>query len=153
MTVDFARSTVLRTDPATAFDVSLDVGVHTEAFEDSDESIVAGVTSGSMGLGDTVTWRARHFGIWWRMTSTITEYERPDRFVDEQLRGPFKRFRHVHRFEDNGDGTTTMYDHVVFDAPLGPLGRIAEKVALERYLPVLIDRRNRELVEHFEPAP
>ena len=149
MTVDFARSTVLQTDPETAFDVSLDVGVHTEAFEDSDETIVGGVTSGSMGLGDTVTWRARHFGIWWTMTSTITEYERPHRFVDEQLKGPFRRFRHVHRFEGNDDGTTTMYDHVVFDAPLGPLGRLAEKIALERYLPVLIDRRNEELVDRF----
>jgi ligand-binding SRPBCC domain-containing protein len=42
-----------------------------------------------MKLGDTVTWRARHFGIAFQMTSAITDYERPIRFVDEQQRGPF----------------------------------------------------------------
>jgi hypothetical protein len=48
---------------------------------------LSGVTVGVMKLGDTVTWQARHFGIPFRMTSAITEYEHPGRFVDEQLRG------------------------------------------------------------------
>lgn len=47
-----------------------------------------------MKLGDTVTWRARHFGIAFRITSAITEYQYPSRFVDEQLHGPFRRWWH-----------------------------------------------------------
>ena len=42
-----------------------------------------------MSLGQTVTWQARHFGLPFRMTSKITEYERPTHFVDEQVSGPF----------------------------------------------------------------
>jgi hypothetical protein len=51
----------------------------------SGELAIGGVTSGIMKLGDTVTWRARHFGMIFQMTSAITEYQYPSRFVDEQL--------------------------------------------------------------------
>ncbi len=152
MTVEFVRSTVLATDPASAFDVSLDVDFHLESMSESGESIVGGVDRGSMQLGDTVTWRARHFGIWWTMTSTITEFDRPHVFVDEQARGPFKRFRHVHRFEEV-DGGTRMTDEVSFEAPLGPLGLVAERFALGSYLPKLIDLRNAELARYFDDRP
>ncbi len=110
----------------------------------SGERAVAGTTTGTIGLGETVTWRARHFGVVWRMTSAITALEAPHRFVDEQVRGPFARFRHEHRFERSADGTR-MVDEITFRAPLGPLGRIAERVALARYLPRLITERNAAL--------
>jgi hypothetical protein len=48
---------------------------------------IGGVTTGVMRLGDSVTWRARHFGVVFRMTSAITEYQPPSRFVDEQRGG------------------------------------------------------------------
>lgn len=81
--------TVISAPPAACFDLSLSVDAHTGSMAASGERAVAGVTSGVMKLGDTVTWRARHFGIAFRMTSAITEYQRPARFVDEQQRGPF----------------------------------------------------------------
>jgi hypothetical protein len=70
-----------------------------------------------MKLGDTVTWRARHFGITFRMTSAITEYQRPTRFVDEQQHGPFQRWWHEHTFEPVPDGKTLMIDVVEFGSP------------------------------------
>jgi ligand-binding SRPBCC domain-containing protein len=72
-----------------------------------------------MKLGDTVTWRARHFGITFRMTSALTEYQRPIRFVDEQQRGPFRRWWHEHTFESAAEGKTLMVDVVEFRSPLG----------------------------------
>jgi ligand-binding SRPBCC domain-containing protein len=109
----------------------------------SGERAVAGVTSGVMRLGDTVTWRARHFGIGFRMTSAITEYERPGRFVDEQQRGPFERWWHEHTFTAVDDGTKTlMVDVVEFGSRFGPLGEIAELLVLERYMTRLLRRRN-----------
>ena len=146
MTVRFERTTILPTAPDRAFDVSLDVDFHLQSFEDAGERIVGGVRSGGMQLGDDVTWRARHFGVWWTMTSVITEFERPNRFVDEQRSGPFKRFHHEHVFTEAGPGSTSMLDIVEFEAPLGPLGRLAERIALARYLPRLIDQRNAALV-------
>jgi ligand-binding SRPBCC domain-containing protein len=107
----------------------------------SGEKAIGGVTAGRIGLGQSVTWRARHFGISWTMTSQITELDEPHRFVDAQLRGPFKTFRHEHLFRPVAAGTE-MLDSITFQVPLGPLGWIAERVLLSWYLPHLIRQRN-----------
>lgn len=75
-----------------------------------------------------------------QMTSKVTELDRSNRFVDEQVRGPFRTFRHEHRFEQH-DGATVMVDHLEFDAPLGPIGRVVERVVLGTYLRKLIEER------------
>jgi ligand-binding SRPBCC domain-containing protein len=144
--VRFERRTSLPVDPEQAFDLSLSVDAHLDSFARTREQAVAGVTSGVIGRGEFVTWRARHFGITWTMTSAITAWERPHRFVDEQQHGPFKSFWHEHTFHPRGDGTE-LHDVVVFRAPLGVLGRIAERIALRRHLSHLIDIRNEFLVE------
>lgn len=74
------------------FDLSLDLDVHRRSMAHSRERAIGGVRAGRIGLGESVTWRARHFGIWWTMTSRIEELERPTRFVDAQTRGPFGSF-------------------------------------------------------------
>lgn len=66
--------TEIQAPPEVCFDLSLDVDLHTQS-TGAREEIVGGVRSGRMKLGDDVPFR---------MTSKITEYERPDRFVDEQ---------------------------------------------------------------------
>ena len=132
-------------DPTTAFDLSLSIDAHLGSFEGSGEQAIGGVTAGVIGLGEFVTWRARHFGITWTMTSTITEWDRPFRFVDEQRKGPFRSFRHEHVFEPVEHGTRLM-DHVEFEAPFGLLGRAVERLVLARYLRHLIDVRNTFLV-------
>lgn len=132
-------------DIESAFDLSLSIDLHLGSFARSGEQAVAGVTSGVIGLGEFVTWRARHFGVMWTMTSVITEWDRPRRFVDEQRKGPFRSFRHEHLLEavDNG---TRLRDHVEFTAPFGVLGRAAEQLVLASYMRRLIDVRNTFLV-------
>ncbi|GAB7074264.1 SRPBCC family protein [Streptomyces albidoflavus] len=127
------------------FGLSLDVDAHTASMARSGERAVAGVTSGAMALGDTVTWRARHFGVVWRMTSRITAYDHPTHFVDEQTAGPFHHWWHAHHFTPDGHGGTLMRDEITFQAPLGPLGRLAERAALDRYMPHLMRERNAHL--------
>lgn len=144
MTVAFRVVTELDAPPERAFALSLDIGAHERSMAASSERAVDGTTSGTIGLGESVTWRARHFGIVWRMTSRITALEAPHRFVDEQVRGPFARFHHVHHFEPSARGTR-MVDEIEFRAPLGPLGLLAEHLALARYLPRLIRERNASL--------
>ena len=70
--------------------------------------------------------------------------EAPDYFVNEQVKGPFRRFRHVHEFSQDSGGTT-MVDRIEFAAPFGPVGRLVEKLVLARYLRKLIETRNRHL--------
>lgn len=149
MTVRFELSTTIDAPVPSAFDASLDIDAHLASMESANEEAIGGVTTGRIGLGETVTWRARHFGIVWRMTSTISELDPPHCFVDEQVRGPFRRFRHVHRFEPRG-AATVMRDEIEFDAPFGPLGVLVERLVLRRYLTRLIVERNRYLKTTLE---
>ncbi|MFJ3956020.1 SRPBCC family protein [Arthrobacter sp. NPDC090010] len=139
--ITFADELWIKAPPELLFALSLDVDAHTGSMAASGERAVAGVTTGRLGPGETVTWEARHFGVRIRMTSRISEYRESSFFVDEQLSGPFRRWRHEHRFTLD-DGGTRMRDDVTFSAPLGPLGRIAELTVLRWYMPKLIRQRN-----------
>lgn len=131
------------------FALSLSIDAHTGSMGQTSERAVAGVTSGEIGFGEMVTWSARHFGIRLRMTSTISAYERPNRFVDEQVSGPFKHWWHEHEFIADGD-STLMIDRIEFAAPFKFIGRIVERVFLARYMERLIRRRNDWLKRELE---
>ena len=141
----FEIVTAIGAPPRRVFDLSLEVETHTASMAGSGEQAVHGTTTGRMRLGDQVTWRACHFGLRWRMTVKITAYDPPAAFVDEQVAGPFERWRHSHAFGPDGAGGTLMRDTVEFAAPLGPLGLVAEALVLDRYLRRLIRRRNAHL--------
>jgi len=141
MSISFECVTDIAAPVQKVFDLSLEIDAHLDSMAASGEKAIGGVTSGRIGLGEQVTWKARHCGVVWTMTSTITELDEPHRFVDEQLRGPFHAFRHEHLFEQQGDGTR-MTDSITFEAPFGPIGRVAESAVLGRYLPKLIAERN-----------
>lgn len=144
MTVYFECRTRTGKSKTELFDLSRSIDAHKLSLSGSREEAVAGVTSGLISLGQEVTWRAWHFGLPLRMTSRITAMDAPDYFVDEQVSGPFHSFRHVHEFTSDAAGTL-MVDRIEFTAPLGPLGRLAEKLFLARYLKKLIESRNRHL--------
>ena len=76
------------------------------------------------------------------MTSAITELQYPSRFVDEQQRGPFQRWRHEHTFAATASGRTLMTDIVEFESPLGLMGIMADRLVLDWYMPRLLRRRN-----------
>lgn len=131
--------------PAEAlFDLSLDIDAHVASMAQSGERAVAGVTKGRIGLDETVTWRGRHFGIWWTMTSQITALDRPTHFTDRQVRGPFRTFVHEHRFEQLATGSR-MTDTVTVASPV--FGSIVEKLVLVPYLRRLITKRNAHLLD------
>ena len=140
MTVTFETITSIAAPPSVVFDLSLDIDTHVDSQASANERAVGGVTTGQIGLGEEVTWRATHFHVPFTMTSRITTLERPHRFVDEQTRGPFRRFHHQHEFRSSDVGTV-MIDRISFDAPLGPLGRLVEQVVLRSYLERLIVER------------
>ena len=146
----FELVTVINAELTAVFDLSLSVDAHTESMGGSKEKAVAGVMTGLLGIGDSVTWQARHFGLPFRMTSKIVSWDRPNSFVDEQTRGPFRSWRHQHTFEPAGDGGTRMVDTVVFASPLGPAGRAVDRLVLARYLRRLVEQRNEWLRETFE---
>lgn len=118
------------------FDLARDIDAHVASAKGTDEHPVEGKgkTSGLMEVGDEVTWRARHLGITQELTSRITIFDRPRHFRDSMVCGAFARFDHDHFFDEDRAGATIARDVFDFAAPLGPLGRIAEALFLERYM-------------------
>ena len=106
----------------------------------------------ALALGDEVTFTARHLGWSWRLTSRVTELDRPHRFVDEQVRGPFRSMRHEHLFEPAEPGRTRMTDRMTFRAPLGPVGDLVARAVLARYLQRLLQQRGRYVSQQAEAA-
>ena len=141
--------TVIGAQRERVFDLARSIDLHQFSTAQTNETAIAGTTSGLIGPGEWVTWRARHFGVYQTLTARVTEYDRPYFFVDEMVSGAFARFRHEHRFaERNGD--TVMTDVFDYTSPLGWLGRIADRLFLERYMTNLLRRRNAIIKEAAE---
>ncbi|MCU1581049.1 MAG: hypothetical protein JWO01_437 [Microbacteriaceae bacterium] len=140
--------TVTRSDRTAKemFDLARDIDVHQESQAAAGEKATVGVIDGLIGSDQDVTWKARHFGIPFSLTSRVTEFEPPRRFVDEQTRGPFTSFRHEHIFETDGAAGSVMIDRVNFSAPFGVLGLLAERLVLAKYMRRLIEDRGAYLV-------
>jgi ligand-binding SRPBCC domain-containing protein len=150
--VEFEARILIDAPRAVVFDYARDIDLHVRSQARARERAVGGVTNGLIGLGEQVTWKATHFGVPFTMTSRITEFDRPHRFVDEQIRGPFARFRHEHTFEEH-DVRTLMIDRVTFVSPMGLIGRVVDRLALARYLRALIERRAAFIKHEAEGGP
>ncbi|MEJ1240958.1 SRPBCC family protein [Chryseolinea sp. T2] len=124
------------------FDLSRSIELHKHSTAGTEEEAIAGVTSGLIGHGEHVTWRARHFGIVQTLTSKITQFERPHHFRDEMTEGIFKMICHDHLFESQGKQITVMKDVFRFESPGGLFGALFNKIMLEDYLRNFIVRRN-----------
>jgi ligand-binding SRPBCC domain-containing protein len=134
--------THIQTVPDRVFDLARSIDLHQWSASQTHEKAVGGRTSGLIGLHESVTWRARHLGVYQRLTAHITAYDRPHHFTDEQLRGAFKSFTHQHRFEALPDGSTRMIDEFRYTAPLGWLGKLADWLFLKAYMRRFLEQRN-----------
>jgi uncharacterized protein len=89
--------------------------------------------------------RWRVFPIQW--TTEITEWEPPHRFVDVQLKGPYKLWHHEHRFAAEGSGTR-ISDEVQYLLPFGMVGSIAHALKVKKDVETIFNYR-REVVERL----
>jgi len=129
------------------FDLSRSIDLHLISTEETNEKAIAGRTSGLIKLGETVTWRAKHLGIYQNFTSKIIGCSKSDYFADEMLSGAFKSFKHEHFFTYNY-GETILEDIMVYESPLGLLGRIVDYLFLENYMTYFLKKRN-ETIKQF----
>lgn len=131
------------------FDLSRSIDLHKISTEHTLEEAIAGVTTGLIGLNESVTWRAKHLGVIQTLTTRITEYEFPTIFVDEMVDGAFKRFRHEHHFEELNNGAK-MIDVFNYTSPFGFIGKLADLVFLKNYMTKLLMKRNACIKEFAE---
>jgi len=147
---ELVLETLVAASPQACFDLALTVDAHTASMARSGERAVGGRLSGQLVAGESVTWRAVHFGIPFRMTVVVTEHDAPARFVDEQVRGPFGHWHHEHLFTPDAAGRTLVTDRISFASPLGAAGAAVDRVFLTRYLTRLIRTRNDWLKQTLE---
>ncbi len=81
-------------------------------------------------------------------TTEITHVQEPFFFIDDQRSGPFKTWHHQHHFREI-EGGVEMTDIVTYAAPFGILGRIAEKLIVDRKVKGIFDFRYKLLEERF----
>jgi ligand-binding SRPBCC domain-containing protein len=85
-----------------------------------------------MRAGALIDYRLKLRGIPVRWRTEITAWDPPCRFVDEQIRGPYRLWVHEHLFEDQ-DGGTLMKDRVCYAVPGGGVvNRLFVRAEVER---------------------
>lgn len=125
----------------TVFDLNRNIDIHKLSTSRSNETAIAGTTSGLINQGETVTWRGKHFGIYLTHKSLIPEMEFPNYFIDEMIEGRFKKFKHRHDFVEQGN-KTIMIDTIEYQTPFGIFGKTFDKLFLKNHLTKFIQERN-----------
>ncbi|HEV2387026.1 MAG TPA: SRPBCC family protein [Candidatus Acidoferrales bacterium] len=106
--------------------------------------------SGGLEDGARVAFRVGPLGLLW-----VAEHRDviPGRgFRDVQVRGPFRRWEHTHRFIPDGADACCLEDEIVYEFPLGWLGRLLAGRFVRRKLERLFDYRHRLTAETLEPT-
>lgn len=101
-----------------------------------------------MHPGTRIDYRIKLHGVPMKWKTLIEAYEPGVRFVDTQLKGPYKLWHHTHTFADAADGGTELGDHVRYEMPFGPLGTLAH-VVVKRQLKRIFDYREHVIRERF----
>ena len=96
-------NTFIEADILIVFDLSRSIDLHKASTAHTNEEAIEGITSGLISLNESVTWKAKHFGVYQKLSTNITHFNSPTYFVDEQTKGIFKCFKHEHIFKETGD--------------------------------------------------
>lgn len=131
------------------FDLSRSIDLHLISTEKTNEKAIAGKTEGLIELGETVTWCAKHLGVYQNFTSKVTGCKEADYFADEMVSGAFKSFKHEHFFSYK-NGETILKDVMEYTSPLGILGKLVDFLFLEKYMTSFLMLRNKTIKEFAE---
>lgn len=145
----FVLERVIRATPEHVFAACLNPELHVESMARYGEEMVEGPAGGVFTEGSTVTWRAKHFGIAFRLSSIVYDIDPPHRFCDRQTKGPFGAFDHEHVFLAHPEGTL-MRDTVTFRSPFGPIGALVDRLFMREYMRRIISERNEVLAASLE---
>lgn len=134
-------TTIIKSDIQTVFDLARDIDVHQKSTSKTNEKAIAGRTSGLIEEGETVTWKAKHLGIYQTLTTKIVSMNKPHHFVDVMQKGAFKSMKHQHIFTQEGKNTV-MTDIFEFESPFGIIGKISNTIFFKNYMKTFLLERN-----------
>lgn len=96
--------------------------------------------------GTLIDYQLRIHGVHAKWRTLIEEWVPQERFVDTQLKGPYREWRHSHRFEDL-EGGTLMTDTVCFQVPFGHIGRAVSGAFVRGNLEKIFAHRKKTVLE------
>ena len=64
----------------------------------------------------------------------ISQIKEGSYFIDNQISGPYKMWRHEHHFKDNHNGTTEIIDKVKYKVPFYIVGKLMHKMFIRKKL-------------------
>jgi len=105
-----------------------------------------------LAAGARIDYRLSLHGVPIRWRTLIERFEPEREFVDVQLSGPYRRWRHTHTFED-APGGTLMRDRVEYELPFGPLGELVHALWVRREVEGIFDHRRRVIAARLGAAP
>ncbi len=142
-------TTFIKAPVQVVFDLSRHIELHKRSMTSYNEEAVAGTRFGLLERDETVTWKAKHLFKKRLLRVKVTDLQKPDHFVDEQLSGDFKTMKHEHFFKPCENGTI-MIDMFHYDIPYGFFGKLFDRFYLFRYLTRLLQQRNNAIKEYAE---
>lgn len=98
----------------------------------------------------TIKIKLRQWGIPQQIESRIVEFQPLVGFADEQVKGPFARWCHTHRFETVDAETTRIIDVIQFEPPTGLLAMLLSEKKILEQLEEVFEERSRMLREILE---
>ena len=100
--------------------------------------------------GSRIDYRLSLHGVGFSWRTRIEVWERPRRFVDRQLDGPFALWEHTHAFEAR-DGGTLIRDVVRYRMPFAAAGELAHRLLIGRDLERIFGYRREAVARQLAP--
>ena len=101
-----------------------------------------------MKKGTIIDYKIKLSGLPFKWRTEITEWDPPYRFIDTQIKGPYRMWVHEHTFEERGD-STFMTDIVNYVSPGGPLEIIPHLLFVEKKVNQIFDYREKNFAKLF----
>ena len=94
-------------------------------------------------------WVSPLFGIPMKWKTKIVSVENHKSFIDIQIQGPYKKWHHLHTFEEVENGVL-MTDFITYQLPFGCVGNFAHRILVEKKIQELFNFRALQIKKQFE---
>jgi ligand-binding SRPBCC domain-containing protein len=105
-----------------------------------------------MHTGALIDYRIKVRGFPMRWRTRIENWNPPASFIDTQLKGPYRKWHHLHEFKALSPTETLIIDTVHYELPFGPLGALVAKLFVDRDVRAIFDFRFQEIERIFSSS-
>ena len=98
----------------------------------------------TLGQESTISAKIIIHWIWHSKIIFFQQYE----YIDEMLTGPFKKWKHSHKFNQLKENETEVIDEVEFDMPYGIFGKIIS-IFVHKKLKKIFEHRKDETIKYL----